>query len=306
MRSIAIINQKGGVGKTTTTVHLAAGLANAGQRVLLIDLDPQAHTSLHLGTQLAPEQLSIYDVLVHDTALADALHNVNDQLTLLPASLDLIGAELELGTRNNRDMILSEALHTCNADFDICLIDCPPSLGLLTINALAAVDEVLIPLQAHFLALQGLSRLLETVTLVREVLNPRLCVTGVVLCMFERGTRLAQEVLADITQFLANAAPEEPWYEARVFNTRIRRNIKLAECPSFGQTVFEYAPGSHGAEDYHALANELLGTQAVDESQAMPTPVSRPVEDVLPAPEITSAGVDTRAEPLATADDVKS
>lgn len=298
MRSIAIINQKGGVGKTTTTVHVAAGLARANRRTLLVDLDPQAHTSLHFGVQPADDEPSVYDVLVHDVPPSRALRDLDGQLVLLPATIDLIGTELELGARENRDLILANALDALQDGFDFCLIDCPPSLGLLTINALAAVDEVIIPLQPHFLALQGLSRLLETVTLVRGVLNPRLHVTGVILCMFERGTRLAQEVLADTTEFFRGADPDEAWHGARVFDTKIRRNIKLAECPSFGQTVYDYAPHSHGAEDYLALAREVLGmttapTVQPPDAAAAPDqpsklasePVSQPVQHVAPQPD---------------------
>ncbi len=260
MRSIAIINQKGGVGKTTTAVNLAAALAHVGQRILLVDLDPQAHATVHLGIELGPTEVSIYDVLTRGTPLADAARRLDNNLVVIPAHIDLVGAELELAEREQRETALARVLRPYEAGFDWCLVDCPPSLGLLTVNALAAVEEVVIPLQPHFLGLQGLGRLLETVALVRQSLNPALRVSGVVLCMFEKGTRLAQEVCDDVTRFLAAASPDDPWHGARVFSTIIRRNIKLAECPSFGQTVFDYAPSSHGAADYRALADELLAT----------------------------------------------
>jgi chromosome partitioning protein len=261
MRSIAVINQKGGVGKTTTAVNVSAGLVRAGRRVLLVDLDPQAHASLHVGIQLGRDDPSIYDVLVRRLSLAQVCLTIGDGLSLVPAGIDLVGADLELREQPDRDRILADALRPFHDTFDFCIVDCPPALGLLTVNALAAVRELLIPLQPHFLGLQGLGRLLETIMLVRQVLNADLRVAGVVLCMYEGGTRLAQEVRDDITQFLSKAEPSDAWYGARVFETRIRRNIKLAECPSFGQTVFDYAPDSHGAEDYGALAREILGLE---------------------------------------------
>jgi chromosome partitioning protein len=263
MRPIAMINQKGGVGKTTTAVNVAAALARDGQRVLLLDLDPQAHATMHLGLELDPDQPGIYEILVSGTEPAHALRQVSEKLTLIPAHINLVAAELELAQRPERELILRQALQPLHERFDTLIIDCPPSLGTLTVNALAATEEVIIPLQPHFLPLQGLGRLLEIVVLVRDVLNPSLRIAGVVLCMYEKGTRLAREVDADVRQFITSASPEDPWYGARVFQTRIRRNIKLAECPSFGRTIFEYAPNSRGAADYSALAREMLGTTAV-------------------------------------------
>jgi chromosome partitioning protein len=278
MRSIAIINQKGGVGKTTTAVNIAAALARDGQRVLLVDLDPQAHATMHAGVESEPEQLSVYDVLTRDVPVGEVTRRVDDRLTLLPAHIDLVGAELELADRAGRETILAARLHPCRTDFDFCLVDCAPALGLLTINALAAVTEVLIPLQPHFLALQGLGRLLDTVLLVRDRLNPTLGVLGVVLCMYETGTRLAQEVRDDVVRFLAAAEAGMPWCGARVLDTVIRRNIKLAESPSFGRTIFDYAPSSHGAEDYLALAREIAGVRTL---AAVPlTPTAPPVTAV--------------------------
>jgi chromosome partitioning protein len=310
MRSIAIINQKGGVGKTTTAVNVAAALARSGQRVLLLDMDPQCHASLHLGVEARDPDTSMYDVLVHGAPIADVARSVAENLVLVPSHLDLVGTELELADRERRDTLLPRALQTYQQGFDFCLVDCAPSLGLLTINALAAVSEVIIPLQPHFLALQGLGRLLETVVLVRGVLNPELRVAGIALCMFERGTRLAQEVLADVTVFVGNARPEDAWYGARIYTTAIRRNIKLAECPSFGQTIFDYAPSSHGAEDYRALAAEILATPEpliVTEDEAAPAElkrVDRPAAEVLPAEE---AAAPARAlAPGASAEDAQA
>ncbi len=257
MRSIAVINQKGGVGKTTTAVNLAAALARGGASVLLLDLDPQAHATLHVGIEPGPEDATIYDVLASGVALGDIARSIAERLVVIPSGVDLVSAELELAAREQRETVLRRALEPYRDGFDYLIIDCGPSLGLLTVNALTLADEVLIPLQPHFLALQGLGRLLETVALVRQSLNPALRVAGVVLCLHERGTRLAQEVQDDVARFFATASPDSAWAGAGVFQATIRRNIKLAECPSFGQTVFDYAPTSHGAEDYAALAREV-------------------------------------------------
>jgi len=260
MRSIAIMNQKGGVGKTTTAVNLSAALAATGQRVCLIDLDPQAHASLHLGLELRPDTLSIYDVLVGKLGLADVRRQVDENLWVVGSHLDLAAAELELAGVVGREVILRDKLAEDPAEFDYLFIDCPPSLGVLTLNALAAVEEVFIPLQPHFLALHGLSKLLETIELVARRVNHRLRLGGVVLCMFDPHTRLALEVTNDVDEFFRRAAGRPlPWANTRIFQTRIRRNIRLAEAPSFGQSIFQYAPNSHGAEDYRRLADEVLG-----------------------------------------------
>ncbi|MCS6866781.1 MAG: AAA family ATPase [Gemmataceae bacterium] len=273
MRKIAIINQKGGVGKTTTTVNLAAALALAGCRVCVIDLDPQAHASTHLGVELDGTLPSLYDVLVSGRPMAAVRRDVGANLTLIPADINLAAAEVELAGVVGREVILREALtgmiegdgqpaSQANA-YDYLLMDCGPSLGVLTINALAAADEVFIPLQPHFLALHGLSKLLETTALVSRRINPQLVVTGVVVCLYDAATKLAQEVVADLHAFLARSrGTSVPWAAAKVFETKIRRNIKLAECPSFGQNIFAYAPKSTGAADYAALAMEVMGDAA--------------------------------------------
>jgi len=260
MRRIAVLNQKGGVGKTTTAANMGAALAQSGSRVLLIDLDPQGHLSLHFGVEVNEDQPSVYDVLADSTPLGEALVRVSDNVSIVPADIDLAGAEAELVSVTGREVLLREALGPLAGQFDYLLIDCPPSLGVLTINGLVAAEEVLIPLQAHFLALQGLSRLLNTVTLVRQRINPSLTVGGIVLCMHDASTRLATEVVDDLAGFLAAARhTDTPWSQAKLYETRIRRNIKLAESSSFGQTVFEYAPRSNGAIDYRNLALEVSG-----------------------------------------------
>ena len=259
MRRIAVINQKGGVGKTTTTVNLAAALAAGGQRVCVMDLDPQAHASTHLGLEPDGTLPSLYDVLVANKPLAEVRRSVDERLWVAPSDINLAAAEVELAGIVGREVILREAMAKDAESLDFVIMDCGPSLGVLTLNALAAADEVFIPLQPHFLALHGLSKLLETTALVARRINPRLTVTGVVLCLYDSGTKLAQEVVSDLTAFLDRGrATNVPWANARVFETKIRRNIKLAECPSFGKSIFGYAPKSPGAVDYSALADEVL------------------------------------------------
>ncbi|MGO8688425.1 MAG: ParA family protein [Thermoguttaceae bacterium] len=258
MRSIAIMNQKGGVGKTTTAVNVAAALAQTGRRICLIDLDPQAHATLHLGLDPQPPQPSLYDVLVGKRPLADARRQVAENLWVVPSTLDLAAAEIELSGVIGRELILRDKLREDHGPLDYLLVDCPPSLGILTLNALAAVEEVFIPLQPHFLALHGLSKLLETIGLVAARLNPALQISGVAFCMYDAGTRLAAEVGENVEAFFQSGRGQPlPWAATRIFQTRIRRNIRLAEAPSFGQSIFQYAPDSHGAEDYQRLAEEI-------------------------------------------------
>lgn len=273
MRRIAVINQKGGVGKTTTTVNLAAALAASGRKVAILDLDPQAHATTHLGIEPAASQPSIYDVLVSNQPIASVRRTVRENFSLIPSDINLAAAEVELAGIVGREVILREALAADSESADFVLMDCGPSLGVLTLNALAACDEVLIPLQPHFFALHGLSKLLETTALVTRRINPRLTVTGIVICLFESATKLAQEVVGDVKSFLDRSrGASVPWRDAKVFDTRIRRNIKLAECPSHGQSIFEYAPTSAGATDYAALANEILGR--VDVGEEIPEPIA--------------------------------
>jgi chromosome partitioning protein len=259
MRSIAIMNQKGGVGKTTTAVNVSAALAETGQRVCLIDMDPQSHASLHFGFEPTPGVPTLYEALVGKTSLAEVRRQVGKNLWLVPSSLDLAAAEVELAGVVGREVILRDKLSDDRAEFDYVFVDCPPSLGVMTLNALAAVEEVFIPLQPHFLALHGLSKLLETIDLVARRLNNRLKLSGVIMCMYDVNTRLAAEVSQDVDAFFQGARNEKtPWANTQTFHTRIRRNIRLAEAPSFGKSILEYAPASPGADDYRQLAHEIL------------------------------------------------
>src|SRR5262245_43731527 len=259
MRRIAIINQKGGVGKTTTAVNLAAALARAGRRVCILDLDPQAHATTHLGVEPDGSAPSMYDVLIDSRPLAEVRRPVESNLNLVGSDINLAAAEVELAGVVGREVILRDALDADTDKFDFILMDCAPSLGVLTLNALAAATEVCIPLQPHFLALHGLGKLLETTALVAKRINPYLHVSGVILCMYEAATKLTGEVLRDLDAYLEKSrGAAVPWAKAQVFQTRIRRNIKLAESPSFGQSIFAYAPGCNGAEDYAALAAEVM------------------------------------------------
>jgi chromosome partitioning protein len=260
MRRIAIINQKGGVGKTTTAVNLAAALARAGRRVCVLDLDPQSHATTHLGVEPDGKASSMYDVLVNGRPLAEVRRPVGDQLWLAASDINLAAAEVELAGVVGREVILRDQLAPDDGEFDFVLMDCAPSLGVLTLNALAAATEVFIPLQPHFLALHGLGKLLETTALVAKRINPGLRVTGIVICLYDAATRLSQEVVKDLQAFLDKGRSSAvPWAQAQIFATRIRRNVKLAECPSFGKSIFAYAPNCNGAEDYLALAHEVLG-----------------------------------------------
>lgn len=262
MRTIAVLNQKGGVGKTTTVVNTAAALAAIGLKVAVLDLDPQAHLTIHLGAEPENIDSGSYKLLTQSAKFEEEILLVRPNLWLLPANINLVGAESELVTVVGRETILRQALQPVQDKFDYSFIDCPPSLGLLTLNALAAAEEVLIPLQPHFLALQGFGKLLKTVELVNKRINPHLKVKWILLCMFDSRASLPNEVKADIEQFLNNARGTNcAWADARILPVYIRRNIKLAEAPSYGKTIFEYEQNCHGAEDYKKVA-EFIHTQA--------------------------------------------
>ena len=282
MRKIAVLNQKGGVGKTTTVVNIAAALAAAGFKVVVIDLDPQSHLTIHLGLDPQTVEAGSYKVLTQSAEFEREILLVRPNLWLLPANINLVGAESELVSVVGRETILREAIGKAEYNFDYLFIDCAPSLGLLTLNALAAVDEVLIPLQPYFLALQGFGKLLQTIGLVNKRINPSLEVKWVLLCMFDSRASLPGEVKADIEQFLNSARQANcAWSQAQILPVHIRRNIKLAEAPSYGKTIFEYEQNCHGAEDYKKVAELIHG-----QSQTQP----------VPQPDAQSAVVDENSE----------
>lgn len=288
MHRIALINQKGGVGKTTTAANLGAALARKDLPVLLVDLDPQANLTMHFGCDDQVDRPTVYQILSQQATLNDVVVDVGDHLRVAPAGIDLAAAEVELASIVGREIILREALQQYTHPYEFMLIDCPPSLGLLTLNALCAADEVIIALQPHFLALQGFGKLLDTVKLVTKRINHRLQVRAVVLCMYESATRLANEVVADLERFIESARGQDvPWADVVIFNTRIRRNIKLAEAPSYGLDIFRYAHDSHGAQDYAALADEVLTLYSHDQEpkpQPERTPHDRPAGQYRPPP----------------------
>jgi chromosome partitioning protein len=252
---VAVANQKGGVGKTTTTVSLAAALAELGAEVLVVDLDPQGNASTGLGIRLDEGDPSTYGVLVDGDNPRDAIRATEHaRLSLLPASLDLAGAEVELVPAFSRELRLRRALQAVRADHDVIFVDCPPSLGLLTINALVAADEVLVPIQCEYYALEGLSQLLRTVELVTDSLNETLVLGGVVLTMYDGRTNLAQQVVEEVRGFFGD----------RTYETVIPRSVRLSEAPSFGQPITVFDPSSRGARAYARLAREAVTRLQLD------------------------------------------
>ena len=259
-RVVALLNQKGGVGKTTSTVNLGAALARYGQRVLLIDLDPQSNLSLHFGVESGSEQRTIRDLLLDPTCrVEDCVQSARPGLDFIPAVTELALVEGELAQQEGMQSVLRDKLEPVYGNYDVVLLDCPPSLGVLSVNALTVADEVFVPMQAHYLPLRGLEKLLQTVHLVSQGLNPTIRVTGILLCMHDGSSSHAQAVIGEIEAQLAQfRATDVPWSAATVLDPPVRRNIKLAEAPSFGQTIFDYAPRCPGADDYRRIVKGLL------------------------------------------------
>ncbi len=259
---VAVANQKGGVGKTTTTVSLGAALAQGGARVLLVDLDPQGNASTGLDVRITSNEASTYDAIVEGLPIAQAVRTTAiEGLSVLPSSLELAGAEVELVQAMARERALARAVEPARADHDVILIDCPPSLGLLTINAFVAADQLLVPIQCEYYALEGLTQLMRTVGLVEENLNPGLSIGGVVLTMYDGRTRLAQQVVEEVRSF----------FDARAYETVIPRTVRLSEAPSYAQPITVFDPESRGAESYLALADEFarrLGITSFDAARA--------------------------------------
>jgi chromosome partitioning protein len=259
---IAIANQKGGVGKTTTAINLGASLAVAEKRTLVVDIDPQGNASSGLGITDRSSRPTVYDVLIGRRTIADA--TVRDVqipgLDVVPSTRDLVGAEIELVSTPNRESILRDALRDVRDQYDYVLVDCPPSLGLLTLNTLTAADSVLIPIQCEFYALEGLSQLLNTVRLVQRGLNPGLDIEGVLLTMYDRRLNLSRQVAEEARDYFGD----------KVYESSIPRNVRLAEAPSFGQPIVQYDVMSSGSEAYLALAQELITRHASSGTQAAP------------------------------------
>lgn len=253
MKKVCIFNQKGGVGKTTTNINLSAYLAMAGYKVLTIDIDPQGNTTSGLGLDKRNLEMSMYDVITSDASLKDIIlkSELIQNLYIAPSTMELAGAEVEIIGKENREVILSNKLKEIENDYDFIFIDCPPSLGVLTINALTSVQSVLIPIQCEFYALEGVGQLINTVKLVKQSLNKDLEIEGIVMTMYDYRTNLSNEVYEEVKNF----------FDDKVYKTTISRNIRLAEAPSFGLPIMLYDEKCKGAEAYKALTKEFLKRQ---------------------------------------------
>ncbi|NLD11468.1 MAG: ParA family protein [Clostridiales bacterium] len=249
-KAIAIFNQKGGVGKTTTNINLGASLAMKGKKILMLDIDPQGNTTSGIGVSKKVLDSTVYELLIEENfdPRRAIIHTGVKNLDLIPANVDLAGAEIELVELESREKRLKNALDKIKDDYDFIFIDCPPSLGLLTINSLSAVESVLIPIQCEFYALEGVSQLVSTIDLVKKSLNKDLEIEGVVLSMFDGRTNLSIQVVQEVKKY----------FGSKVYSTVIPRNIRLAEAPSFGMAITEYDPKSRGAEAYREFADEFL------------------------------------------------
>ena len=251
-RVIAIANQKGGVGKTTTTINLAAAIADKGHKVLILDLDPQGNTTSGLGIEKNELEKTAYQVLIGECAITDAiLKDVHERVDLIPSNVDLAAAEVELIDLDNQQFVLKQEMDKIRDGYEFVLIDCPPSLSMLTVNAMTAATTVLVPIQCEYYALEGLSQLMQTIDLVKENLNPELSIEGMVFTMYDARTNLSMQVVENVRGNITE----------HVYNTIIPRNIRLAEAPSHGMPINQYEPKSSGAEAYRMLADEIINRE---------------------------------------------
>ncbi|MDX9917502.1 MAG: AAA family ATPase [Gudongella sp.] len=249
---VAIFNQKGGVGKTTTSINLASGLGRLGKKVLLVDIDPQGNSSSGLGIEKNEVEVIIYDILCQNASVVEGIYETTaENVSLIPSNNQLAGLEIELAGKGNWETVLKDILVEIKDDFDFIFIDCPPSLGILSVVGLIAADSVIIPIQCEYYALEGVSQLFQTIELVKNSYNPNLEIEGVVLSMFDGRTNLSIQVVEEVKSF----------FKGKVYTSIIPRNVRLAEAPSYGQSIIDYDPKSKGAESYMELAEEFLWLQ---------------------------------------------